>query len=317
MNNLDKCIKDEYVIVFAQYFSSGIIHYVYNENDKEMKRHNPYYIAYNRGTKYTSKEQAEKKLNELILKDFFKGALGEICKNVVDYENLSTSIINAWFSNNFNKAKAVTVFKIPNSYYLGNYGSYAYELNKLNISYDNEHRYQCASYQTDKNYKSKWFFLKINSDNSTEWVDSQEKATCMTVKEQEKWCKIMNDVKPFKGYVQPMNLPVRLDTPQKYYKGQKVLIRYNGAYYYTHISDVMAQMDDKYYYALPSDSIYGGRIVMTQEGFYEGDDLYEEDRIMLFDDVVKSFNIRETRYDTYYTNVILNDGTKIKEIEHF
>lgn len=317
MDNLTKRIKDEYVIVFAEKFSSGIIYYTYNESDEKMPRHNPYYIAYNQGTKYLSKESAEKKLNELVSKDFFVDSVTNICENVVEDENLVSSIINAYFDRKYNKSKAVAVVKIPNSYYLGKYGAYAYELNKLNIPYDNEHRYQCASNRADENGKYVWHYLKINNDNTTEWVKSQDKATCMTSAEQKKWRDIMNDVKPFKGYVQAMNLPVRLDTPQKYYKGQKVLIRSNGRYYYTHISDVMPQKDGKYYYALPSVSLYGGRISIAHEGFYEGSDLYEEDGIMLFDEVVKSFNVRETKYDTYYNNVVLNDGTKINEIAHF
>ena len=317
MDKLTKCIKNEYVIVFAEKFSSGIVYYTYNEGDDKMPRHNPYYIAYNWGTKYFSKELAENKLNELISKDFFKDSVTKVCKNVVEDENLVCSIVDAWYDHNYNKATAIAVVKIPNSHYLGKYGAYAYELNKLNIPYDNEHRYQCASMRDGGDGKHKWHYLKINNNGTTEWVENQDKATCMTAKEQEKWCDIMNDVKPFKGYVQAMNLPVRLDTPQKYYKGQKVLIRSNGRYYYTHISDVMPQKDGKYYYALPSDSLYGGRISIACEGFYEGSDLYEEDEIMLFGEVVKSFNVRETKYDTYYNNVVLNDGTKINEIAHF
>ena len=312
MNNLENRIKDEYVIVFAEYFPSGTTYYVYSEKDKEMEKHNPYYIAYNWGTKYPSKEIAEKKLTELVTQGFFKDCMTKVCKNVVEGDKLVKSIINAWFDNNYNKTKAIAVVKIPKSHYLGKYGAYAFELNKLNIPYDNEHRYQCASYRNDK-----WLYLKVNADNTTEWVESQDKATCMTAKEQEKWCDKLNEIKPFKGYVQPMNLPVRLNTPQKYYKGQKVLIYENDNYFYTHISDVMPNIDGKYHYALPSDSIYGGRVSIMHEGRYEGADLYPEDRIMLFEDVVKSFNIKETRYDTYYTNVVLNNGTKIKEIAHF
>lgn len=42
MNNLENRIKDEYVIVFAEYFPSGTTYYVYSEKDKEMEKHNPY-----------------------------------------------------------------------------------------------------------------------------------------------------------------------------------------------------------------------------------------------------------------------------------
>ena len=307
MNNLENLIKDEYVIVFAQRFGSGTTYYTYNEKDTKIISHNPFFIDYYNATKYTSKEIAEKILNELILNNFFPN-----CKNIVDGENLNDSVIKAWYKNDYDKTSAIAVVKIPNSYYLGEYGAYAFELSKLNLPYDNEHRYQCASY---RNFK--WVYLKINEDNTTEWVESQDKATCMTATEQEQWCDKMNNMKPFKGHVQPMNLPVRLDTPQKYYKGQKVLICENGNYFYTHISDVMARMDGKYYYGLPSDAFMSGRVCLTQENMYEGAGLYPEEMIMPFDDVVKSFNLKKTKYNTYYLNVVLYDGTKINEITHF
>ena len=139
----------------------------------------------------------------------------------------------------------------------------------------------------------------------------------MTAKEQEQWCVKMNNMKPFKGYVQAMNLPVRLNTPQKYYKGQKVLICKNGDYFYTHISDVMARMDGKYYYGLPSDAFMCGRVCISEENMYEGDGLYPEEMIIPFDNIVKSFNLKRTGYNDYYINVVLNDGTKINEITHY
>lgn len=307
MNNLENRIKDEYVIVFAQRFGSGTTYYTYNEKDAKINSHNPFFIAYNSATKYNSKEIAEKILNKLISNNFFSD-----CKNIVDGENLNDSVIKAWYKGNYGKTSAIAIVKIPNSYYLGKYGAYAFELSKLNLPYDNEHRYQCASY---RNFK--WVYLKINEDNTTEWVESQDKATCMTAKEQEKWCNILNEIKPFKGYVQAMNLPVRLNTPQKYYKGQKVLICKNGKYEYTHISDVMARMDGKYYYGLPSNAFLSGGVCLTAENMYEGAALYAEDEIMLFDEVIKSYNVGETKYDTYYTNVILKDGTILDKIEHF
>ena len=283
MNNLENLIKNEYVIVFAQRFGSGTTYYTYNEKDTKINSHNPFFIAYNSATKYTSKEIAEKKLNELILNNFFSN-----CKNIVDGENLNDSVITAWYKNHYDKTSAIAVVKIPNSYYLGKYGAYAFELSKLNLPYDNEHRYQCASY---RNFK--WVYLKINEDNTTEWVESQDKATCMTAKEQEQWCVKMNNMKPFKGHVQAMNLPIRLNTPQKYYKGQKVLICKNGDYFYTHISDVMARMDGKYYYGLPSDAFMCGRVCISEENMYEGDGLYPEEMIIPFDNVVKSFNFKK------------------------
>lgn len=312
MNNLENRIKDEYVIVFAERFGSGTTYYIYNEKDTKMDKNNPFFIAYGNGTKYTSRETAEKKLNELILNNFFTNCSCKVCRNVVEGDNLNKSVIKAWYGNDYSKTSAIAVVKIPISHYLGKYGAYAFELNKLNIPYDNDHRYQCASHRDGQ-----WLYLKVNEDNTTEWVESQDKATCMSKKEQKKWCYILNEIKPFKGYVQAMNLPVRLNTPQKYYKGQKVLIRKNDKYYYTYITDVMPQMDGKYYYGLSNDSVYGGRICMTSEGFYEGDDLYSEDRIISFDNVVKSFRIKETQYNTYYTNVIMYDSTKIDEIRHF
>lgn len=312
MNNLENRIKDEYVIVFAERFGSGTTYYIYNEKDTKMDKNNPFFIAYGNGTKYTSRETAEKKLNELILNNFFTNCSCKVCRNVVEGDNLNKSVIKAWYDNDYSKTSAIAVVKIPISHYLGKYGAYAFELNKLNIPYDNDHRYQCASHRDGK-----WLYLKVNEDNTTEWVESQDKATCMSKKEQKKWCYILNEIKPFKGYVQAMNLPVRLNTPQKYYKGQKVLIRKNDKYYYTYITDVMPQMDGKYYYGLSNDSVYGGRICITSEGFYEGDDLYSEDRIISFDNVVKSFRIKETQYNTYYTNVIMYDSTKIDEIRHF
>ena len=307
MNNLENLIKDEYVIVFAQRFGSGTTYYTYNEKDTKIISHNPFFIDYYNATKYTSKEIAEKILNELISNNFFPN-----CKNIVDGENLNDSVITAWYKNHYDKTSAIAVVKIPNSYYLGKYGAYAFELSKLNLPYDNEHRYQCASY---RNFK--WVYLKINEDNTTEWVESQDKATCMTAKEQEQWCAKMNNMKPFKGHVQAMNLPVRLNAPQKYYKGQKVLICKNGDYFYTHISDVMARMDGKYYYGLPSDAFMCGRVCISEENMYEGDGLYPEEMIIPFDDIVKSFNLKRTDYNDYYVNVVLNDGTKINEITHF
>ena len=312
MNNLENRIKDEYVIVFAERFGSGTTYYIYNEKDTKMDKNNPFFIAYGNGTKYISRETAEKKLNELISNNFFTNCSCKVCKNVVEGDNLNKSVIKAWYGNDYSKTSAIAVVKIPISHYLGKYGAYAFELNKLNIPYDNDHRYQCASHRDGK-----WLYLKVNEDNTTEWVESQDKATCMSKKEQEKWCNILNEIKPFKGYVQAMNLPVRLNTPQKYYKGQKVLICKNGNYFYTHISDVMARMDGKYYYGLPTDAFMSGRVCMTSEGFYEGDDLYSEDMIISFDNVVKSFRIKETQYNTYYTNVIMYDSTKIDEIRHF
>ena len=218
--NLENQIKNEYVIVFAQRVGSGTTYYTYNEKDIKMSTHNPFFIAYNSATKYLSKEMAEEKLNELISNNFFRN-----CQNIVDGDNLNTSVINAWYKRNYDKTSAIAVVKMPNSHYLGKYGAYAFELSKFNLSYDNEHRYQCASY---RNFK--WVYLKINADNTTEWVDNQINATCMTAEEQKQWCDKMNHMKPFKGHVQEMNLPVRLDTPQKYYKGQKVLIYKNGKY---------------------------------------------------------------------------------------
>lgn len=312
MNNLENRIKDEYVIVFAERFGSGTTYYIYNEKDTKMDKNKPFFIAYGNGTKYTSRETAEKKLNELISNNFFTNCMCKVCRNVVEENNLDKSVIKAWYGNDFSKTRAIAVVKIPISHYLGKYGAYAFELNKLNIPYDNDHRYQCASHRDGR-----WLYLKVNADNITEWVESQDKATCMSKKEQEKWCDILNEIKPFKGYVQAMNLPVRLNTPQKYHKGQKVLICKNGDYFYTHISDVMARMDGKYYYGLPADAFMSGRVCMTSEGFYEGDDLYPEDRIISFDNMVKSFRIKETQYNTYYTNVIMCDGTKIDEIRHF
>ena len=307
MNNLENLIKDEYVIVFAQRFGSGTTYYTYNEKDTKIISHNPFFIDYYNATKYTSKEIAEKILNELISNNFFPN-----CKNIVDGENLNDSVIKAWYKNDYDKTSAIAVVKIPNSYYLGEYGAYAFELSKLNLPYDNEHRYQCASY---RNFK--WVYLKINEDNTTEWVESQDKATCMTAKEQEQWCAKMNNMKPFKGHVQAMNLPVRLNAPQKYYKGQKVLICKNGDYFYTHISDVMARMDGKYYYGLPTDAFMSGRVCISEENMYEGDGLYPEEMIIPFDNIVKSFNLKRTDYNDYYVNVVLNDGTKINEITHF
>ena len=305
--NLENQIKNEYVIVFAQRFGSGTTYYTYNEKDMKMNTHNPFFIAYNSATKYLSKEMAEKKLNELISNNFFRN-----CQNIVDGENLNDSVIKAWYKGNYDKTSAIAVVKMPISYYLGKYGAYAFELSKFNLSYDNEHRYQCASY---RNFK--WVYLKINADNTTEWVDNQINATCMTAEEQKQWCDKMNQMKPFKGHVQAMNLPVRLDTPQKYYKGQKVLIYKNGKYQYTYISDVMARMDGKYYYGLPSIVFMSGGVCISEENMYEGDSLYAEDEIMLFDEVIKSYNVNKTQFDTYYTNVVLKDGTKIDKIQHF
>lgn len=312
MNNLENRIKDEYVIVFAERFGSGTTYYTYNEKDTKMDKNNPFFIAYGNGTKYTSRETAEKKLNELISNNFFTNCSCKVCRNVVEGDNLNKSVIKAWYGNDYSKTSAIAVVKIPISHYLGKYGAYAFELNKLNIPYDNDHRYQCASHRDGK-----WLYLKVNEDNTTEWVESQDKATCMSKKEQEKWCNILNEIKPFKGYVQAMNLPVRLNTPQKYYKGQKVLIRKNDKYYYTYITDVMARMDGKYYYGLPSDAFMSGRVCISEENMYEGDGLYPEEMIIPFDNVVKSFRIKETQYNTYYTNVIMYDSTKIDEIRHF
>ena len=312
MNNLENRIKDEYVIVFAERFGSGTTYYIYNEKDTKMDKNNPFFIAYGNGTKYTSRETAEKKLNELISNNFFTNCSCKVCRNVVEGDNLNKSVIKAWYGNDYSKTSAIAVVKIPISHYLGKYGAYAFELNKLNIPYDNDHRYQCASHRDGK-----WLYLKVNEDNTTEWVESQDKATCMSKKEQEKWCNILNEIKPFKGYVQAMNLPVRLNTPQKYYKGQKVLICKNGNYFYTHISDVMARMDGKYYYGLPSDAFMCGRVCISEENMYEGDGLYPEEMIIPFDNIVKSFNLKRTDYNDYYINVVLNDGTKINEITHF
>ena len=312
MNNLENRIKDEYVIVFAERFGSGTTYYIYNEKDTKMDKNNPFFIAYGNGTKYTSRETAEKKLNELILNNFFTNCSCKVCRNVVEGDNLNKSVIKAWYGNDYSKTSAIAVVKIPISHYLGKYGAYAFELNKLNIPYDNDHRYQCASHRDGK-----WLYLKVNEDNTTEWVESQDKATCMSKKEQKKWCYILNEIKPFKGYVQAMNLPVRLNTPQKYYKGQKVLICKNGNYFYTHISDVMARMDGKYYYGLPSDAFMSGRVCISEENMYEGDGLYPEEMIIPFDNIVKSFNLKRTDYNDYYINVVLNDGTKINEITHY
>ena len=312
MNNLENRIKDEYVIVFAERFGSGTTYYIYNEKDTKMDKNNPFFIAYGNGTKYTSRETAEKKLNELISNNFFTNCSCKVCRNVVEGDNLNKSVIKAWYGNDYSKTSAIAVVKIPISHYLGKYGAYAFELNKLNIPYDNDHRYQCASHRDGK-----WLYLKVNEDNTTEWVESQDKATCMSKKEQEKWCNILNEIKPFKGYVQAMNLPVRLSTPQKYYKGQKVLICKNGNYFYTHISDVMARMDGKYYYGLPTDAFMCGRVCISEENMYEGDGLYPEEMIIPFDNIVKSFNLKRTDYNDYYINVVLNDGTKINEITHF
>ena len=312
MNNLENRIKDEYVIVFAERFGSGTTYYIYNEKDTKMDKNNPFFIAYGNGTKYTSRETAEKKLNELISNNFFTNCSCKVCRNVVEGDNLNKSVIKAWYGNDYSKTSAIAVVKIPISHYLGKYGAYAFELNKLNIPYDNDHRYQCASHRDGK-----WLYLKINEDNTTEWVESQDKATCMTAKEQEQWCAKMNNMKPFKGHVQAMNLPVRLNTPQKYYKGQKVLICKNGNYFYTHISDVMARMDGKYYYGLPTDAFMSGRVCISEENMYEGDGLYPEEMIIPFDNIVKSFNLKRTGYNDYYINVVLNDGTKINEITHY
>ena len=312
MNNLENRIKDEYVIVFAERFGSGTTYYIYNEKDTKMDKNNPFFIAYGNGTKYTSRETAEKKLNELISNNFFTNCSCKVCRNVVEGDNLNKSVIKAWYDNDYSKTSAIAVVKIPISHYLGKYGAYAFELNKLNIPYDNDHRYQCASHRDGK-----WLYLKVNEDNTTEWVESQDKATCMSKKEQEKWCNILNEIKPFKGYVQAMNLPVRLSTPQKYYKGQKVLICKNGNYFYTHISDVMARMDGKYYYGLPTDAFMSGRVCISEENMYEGDGLYPEEMIIPFDNIVKSFNLKRTDYNDYYINVVLNDGTKTNEITHF
>lgn len=311
-SNLENHIKDEYVIVFAERFGSGTTYYIYNEKDTKMDKNNPFFIAYGNGTKYTSRETAEKKLNELISNNFFTNCMCKVCRNVVEENNLDKSIIKAWYGNDFSKTRAIAVVKIPISHYLGKYGAYAFELNKLNIPYDNDHRYQCASHRDGK-----WLYLKVNADNTTEWVDSQINATCMTEIEQKQWCDKMNNIKPFKGHVQAMNLPVRLNAPQKYYKGQKVLICRNGKYEYTHISDVMARMDGKYYYGLPSNAFLSGRVCLTAENMYEGDALYAEEEIMLFDELVKSYNVKETQYNRYYTNVVLKDGTRINEIDHF
>lgn len=305
--NLEKIIKEEYTIVYADYYPSATGYYVYNESDDKMPRNLLWWLNYNWGTKYSSKEVAETKLKELLLKGFFRK-----CTNVVDGDKLRESIIDAHFKYNYDKTKAIAVVKIPISHYLGEYGAYAFEINKLNLSYDNEHRYQCITYHDFKKV-----FLKINEDKSIEWVDSYLNATYMTKNEQEKWCDKLNNDKSIKDYVQEYNLPVRLDTIQKYYKGQKVLIRQDGQYYYTYISDVMARMDGKYYYGVPSHAIYCGRISIHSEGQYEGADLYPEDKIILFEEVVKSRVRKETDNGHYYDNVIFNDGTKIGRIEHF
>ena len=60
-----------------------------------------------------------------------------------------------------------------------------------------------------------------------------------------------------------------------------------------------------------------GCVCITEENMYEGDALYAEDEIMLFDEVIKSYNVNKTQFDTYYTNVVLKDGTKIDKIQHF
>ena len=189
MNNLENRIKDEYVIVFAERFGSGTTYYIYNEKDTKMDKNNPFFIAYGNGTKYTSRETAEKKLNELISNNFFTNCSCKVCRNVVEGDNLNKSVIKAWYGNDYSKTSAIAVVKIPISHYLGKYGAYAFELNKLNIPYDNDHRYQCASHRDGK-----WLYLKVNEDNTTEWVESQDKATCMSKKEQEKWCNILNEI---------------------------------------------------------------------------------------------------------------------------
>ena len=60
-----------------------------------------------------------------------------------------------------------------------------------------------------------------------------------------------------------------------------------------------------------------GRVCISEENMYEGDGLYPEEMIIPFDNIVKSFRIKETQYNTYYTNVIMYDSTKIDEIRHF
>lgn len=95
------------------------------------------------------------------------------------------------------------------------------------------------------------------------------------------------------------------------------MIYKNGKYQYTYISDVMARMDGKYYYGLPSFVFMSGGVCISEENMYEGNALYAEDEIMLFDEVIKSYNVKKTQFDTYYTNVVLKDGTKIDEIQHF
>ena len=109
--NLENQIKDEYVIVFAQRVGSGTTYYTYNEKDIKMTTHNPFFIAYNSATKYLSKEMAEKKLNELISNNFFRN-----CQNIVDGENLNTSVINAWYKGNYDKTSAIAVVKMPLSH---------------------------------------------------------------------------------------------------------------------------------------------------------------------------------------------------------
>lgn len=307
MNNLESYIKDEYVIMHSEYFSAGNRHYVYNENDNVMPRNLPYRKNYGTGTKYSSKKEAEGKLNELISKGFFG------TDNVVEGENLAKSIVKAWFDNDFKKKKAVAVVKLPVSYYLGNYGAYAYNIGKQNIPYDNGHRYQCASHRDNVDGKSRWLYAKVIGGNTVEWVESQAQATCMTAEEQKEWCDKLNKEKPYKGHVQEMNLPVILEKPQKYHVGDKVIIFRNGACFHSTVVDVMAQEDGKYHYALSS--ACGILTCMNCEGFYCGADLYEEERIMPFTETAVSYEERKAGYDTYYENVVMPDGRKIEKIK--
>ena len=115
----------------------------------------------------------------------------------------------------------ISILQRPLSDVIGNYRAFAvtFAEEHPDFRYDNEHRYQLA-----RSNNFVWEYMIYDHETKAiSWTEDCTKATLFTRDEQDKVKEYANKVvKPFKGYIQEMNLPATHENAPKFSKGDIV-----------------------------------------------------------------------------------------------
>ena len=120
----------------------------------------------------------------------------------------------------------ISILQRPLESIEGKYRAWALDFWKEHpdFHYDNEHRYQVAR-MTD----FKWHYLK--SVSPYEWTRDRTEALCLTSKECHDLCETLNEIgkkeTPYKGHVQPQNLPAHHENEPLFRRGD--IVKYGSS----------------------------------------------------------------------------------------